>query len=850
MSGLIAVKRRGFVPVLKSLIILCFFIDANPTFLLCTQEAITFPRSWRAPPGRIQQTFNSKKDSTQVPASQPETGLGVEKTIVSEQLEDRLARKSEQSASSVKISSLNQFVQYDGDGQSKAIVLEADSLGSLAGSSNTDGQFEDEKRVRNVADATGGQPMGVDNKTLEQLNQLPNKIAELTKNSDTSGEISELNQDFLNLFDELWRIKNSSVTTLVRLEYFQNQTKDNLSDERNSLANKDDMCESQGDCKTNDQSTRYLRNSTSVTSAKGKVNNKLWNKFKPAGQQTKTSSLAISLDWSQAAARLNNWMGALQQRVQTKFTQLCQLLKGGQNRSCWGQKGKTYNVAPSSSASVNVRNKANVNNSRFNDDELTSESNIVEVVELRSGRSRRQVSGDNQPVGLSSSIGDNDYRRQQSLTEAPTVEQNNCINITIDEENQCKSIEASINSHLSQTFPGTLGAIAESCKQITFLLSNCWPQQLSQLKQSLVSWNETLLSNTEYPLPFYPQIDSSNGSQVEVLKVGSSIGEQPTCGSGEPTSPQAIRDRVNWMYLNLCMDKKFRNDYVQNLRCLSTWNQERAQQACTNEYKQMHGYVAHQPDFNPASLSPTSSQSNTRLAWSMALATNGTTSNRLDEAQLESREIGSKMLCCMFDQFLRCVHKQAARDCGRSGAQFVVNFMSRIGTDDMKYLCNGESRYSSTNPAQTPQGLAPASSSNHNAGHSKQHVPAGKLVDASLHRMKLHQSNRKAHYHSDRSPFIEANYCTDSRIQAALQSVNVQFGNPAGSRHSSGSSTVTRTSTGLKNKSRLPINHDPTFYGGDSELSGSSAASPSRAVVDVWMMVQPILLYTVINRMN
>ena len=72
--------------------------------------------------------------------------------------------------------------------------------------------------MRNVAEATGGQPASVDNRTLEQFTQLPNKMAELTKNTDTNGETRELNQDIFSRFDELWRMRKSSAITLTGLE--------------------------------------------------------------------------------------------------------------------------------------------------------------------------------------------------------------------------------------------------------------------------------------------------------------------------------------------------------------------------------------------------------------------------------------------------------------------------------------------------------------------------------------------------------------------------------------------------------------------------------------------------------
>jgi len=58
---------------------------------------------------------------------------------------------------------------------------------------------------------------------------LPNEIAELNKNADTNSKMSEQILDFLNPFDELWKMKKSSVITLARLEYSQEQIKYKLS---------------------------------------------------------------------------------------------------------------------------------------------------------------------------------------------------------------------------------------------------------------------------------------------------------------------------------------------------------------------------------------------------------------------------------------------------------------------------------------------------------------------------------------------------------------------------------------------------------------------------------------------
>lgn len=378
------------------------------------------------------------------------------------------------------------------------------------------------------------------------------------------------------------------------------------------------------------------------------------------------------------------------------------------------------------------------------------------------------------------------------------------------DEVKCRETEVSIKSNLERSFPGTLEAIEKSCHQIAFLLGGCWPRQLENLKQSLASWNESLVALADFPIPKQASQDAlANGCPQY---------------SEEPKVSGAVLERINWMWLNLCMDKKFRQDYLDNMRCLSLWTQERSQSVCNNEYKRMQSNldrVSAEGVIQMASSaqSPTNVTSMINAAHKMVArtfrrstgmiqpqdrppsSTGGVPMERSPDTV--DRELESKTLCCLFDVFLRCVHKQAVRDCGRSGAQFVVNFMSRIGTEDMKYICNNDPNKLNQRQPQKQQGTRRGP--------------------------------------GERGPFIDGNYCVDPRIYGSL------FGGSGGqnSSGSRGNSTVnenvvkrpppSKLNSHNGHKSSSSNNLESTLFPGETAIAdpenAAISSSPTMALV-------------------
>lgn len=673
--------------------------------------------------------------------------------------------------------------------------------------------------------------------------QIDVSLYELANNSQNdvsnipTAPVDELSQEFLSLFDELWRIKNTSAAALVWLEY-SNQFS------QNDSTPKQDNCILEGNCQTDQwQNSRPNRHSVSYSTLNLTNRTKQnWNKGLGSLQKTTTPNGPINL--AEVATKINGWLWRVHQKVQHLIAQMYAAL---------ANKIATHkaNVRPARTRVTNDYDNDSDNSDKLLPRRLGGQPLERDVARLfKRQTDLHQATNEKQTFSGTQRVLPNQIKNGNGSE--------SCTNLTIDEEERCATTETLVNSSLNHSFPGTLVAIENNCRHITFLLSSCWPQQLQQIRASLASWNETLLSLTEFPLLIgnnrqQQSIDStakplpSSNQQYPARGplVTAQDAELISCRI-EPKSPQFIRDRASWMWLNLCLDRRFRQDYVDNLRCLSLWNQERAQQVCSNEYRRMQTYLASQTEVNnvaglesgqygqrmrgdtkrdhePYHDHPHSHDQAHPVTDQSASQTSGSTNSmgRLDKAPSDTnteREIGSKMLCCMFDQFLRCVNRQAVRDCGRMGAQFVINFMSRIGTDDMKYLCNAESRTSG------------------GTGNRAGKPGAG--------------NRRNNNYQHDRSPFIENNYCSDPKIQ------NTLFGALGGpnygdrGRHPN-SNTGLRQSNhpGGRGKSRNPsnINPDPTFFGSDT-ISESSSSSSCDLVVRNGLL--PLLSVLIWNRIT
>ena len=731
---------------------------------------------------------------------------------------------------------------------------------------------------------------------LKQANRTNNQEEkqqqqQVAANQSQGLETNELGNDFLSLFDELWRLKNSSVVTLVRLEYFQNKTAE-LEDANQISSNNDDLSSTRPQPGTGNSCT-----SPECATA--------WPMEQPKGWPAKVTTLtgdklgrptvvlqieqqfqlkkSSPTNLSQAATRLSGWLSQAQLRLQELLDLICAPFKGNPKLGAASGRRQQQLLAQQRRQQLLLQQQQQQQQQQQLDgpNKRISGRNVTKILEeLAAGSSVEQGTSESVISKVHSIPGRRAKRQvseQQQQRSAPTANlgqsrpnnvepQQECVNLTIDELSSCKSIETQTSSVMGKSFPANMAAIEANCKHSAFLLANCWPQQLSQLKLSLGLRNETLVSATEFPLkPEYGN-QGEQGAQV----VGT---EPPSCGSGEPQEMQVYRDRISWMWLNLCMDKKFRTDYVQNIRCLISWNQERAQQVCSNEYKQMHGYLAHQTQTDAAAaLAAASSNSTSTVtklvpAWQatgltipqMNMDPNGASNGGATAGQglnsLESREIGSKMLCCMFDQFLRCVHRHASRDCGRVGAQFVVNFMSRIGMDDMRFLCNSESRIPVSNN-NTSREQDPS----HTQQQQKQqhYIAAGfRSINLSSNRTRISSNPRHRYHnnHNDRSLFIDGNYCTDPRIQSALQNISMQFGDPTRPRPSSqtnnnsGPNGPKTTIHHLRNKGRNPLTHDPAYFDGFQYDASSSAHGSTRgAIISTWLVVFFFLIISALDR--
>lgn len=541
-------------------------------------------------------------------------------------------------------------------------------------------------------------------------------IADTPMQIDQTPDELQLNSSFIELFDELLQIKNNSLRALIQLRYFKpNLFKNKLNHLKTPANGNDDSFNknlaNHSPIRLNKTENEQIEPKVPSSPPPNKLNPM---KF-PNLIKAQNSLIKVTVKNNQPSWLLTNFGLHMQNWISNFNLKLNKIL-----------------------ASIRSTNPIQGGQFIYNNGRLISQS-------------RSEDSEDNEDFKVDQLDEDNRLRVKREIIEEERSASMR-FNCTELDESRCKETELSIKSNLERSFPGTMAAIGENCRQISFLFSNCWPRQLNDLKQSLASWNESLIALNEFPIiGDSPAIGDRNG-----------LDRKRACSQrlNEPQVPVPVLERINWMWLNLCMDKKFRQDYVDNMRCLSLWTQERARLVCNNEFIRMQSNLdrvpldgitriataAPLPPHPPASMLKHETrgrillkkrstgiiinhhyqQENSNSPMASSMVTNKPVLDILD------RELESKTLCCSFDIFLRCVHKQALRDCSRSGAQFVVNFMTRVGTEDLKYLCNDDPN----NPNQR--------------------------------QTQKHLGSKRGNGFNELNPFLEINYCVDPRIHRAL----------------------------------------------------------------------------------
>lgn len=579
---------------------------------------------------------------------------------------------------------------------------------------------------------------------------------------------SQLGPEFLSLFDELWRVKNTSVAALVRLNYFTPGMKFNSTQQAASMT----MAPT---------TNQYGANKTSATCSgpKCRITGPIGNLISPLPVTTASPPLRppppplspptklqrpvlfnplftnpnlkiqpqanighrIKSGWNELTNRINGWFSQCRQRVDDLMIRLTSPLLNKFNKqtgSGGGQRTSVLNQMDDDDADDRPSEPSGIAEPKSLVQEASSPRDDISTT-----RVRRQTSEDFEVGRLLS--------RQLNVGER-------CIDPDVNTINNCLHHEKVMTEKLSQSFPGNLAAIEDNCRTISFLLGNCWPEHLHYIRIVLASWDESVLKTTDFPLPIPPTTAGTGGSMLGQQQQ-QQLNDRSPYNNNRPTELQpcgvssnvsaAIIERMNWMWLNLCLDKKFRTDYIENVSCLAKWPNEKAQSSCQTEHRQMQAQMnlymtnanqyltsastggsgsinkgrplaKRQVTFDMARdqqqrLLPGTSSLNAKTIatteipltvneTSVAKTTNPPLQINLTTSSLMSRslpstssydptlerELSSKALCCVYDLYLRCVYKWAHKDCSKSGAQFVVNFMSRMGTDDMKYLCNNE----------------------------------------------------------------------------------------------------------------------------------------------------------------
>lgn len=651
----------------------------------------------------------------------------------------------------------------------------------------------------------------------------------------SSSGVQNLNGGFLVLFDEITKMKNNSINALIRLQYFDNNS---LNKQQNSNNNNNysryggggenyQRLSSLTPMRGNNQPANPFDKDTNRpgsirTTQNGSPN---MNRQGPSKVFTKVLTVDRKQQQQQSLAariqcQLSTWFESLNRKVGSFF------------------KALTGNLLPLASVAPNQRQQQQ------------QSSRIVTAIRPQN---TGQSSFDHELTKRQTSIGQEDGQP--------------CVGLKQNQLARCRSIELLVSYNLNNSFPGTLRAIEDNCHHISNLLADCWPQQLQYLRNSLASWNETVLSMTDFPLPSSPSSSSSSllsplSSQNLDESDPNLSARPPTCGV-TPQLPGLVMDRINWMWLNLCMDKKFRLDYVENLKCLSLWTQERAQAVCSSEYKRMQmnlrspllgqypttqqdrrgpnspmvmmmrdpddggpQMLTRQPrgiDFVPSiniatsTIALTTEDQHHQQQQRQQQQVQSSSGRALDG--LNDREIESKILCCIFDLFLRCVNRQAVRDCGRHGGQFVVNFMSRIGTDDMKYLCNSE-----------PRPVSPSNSAISTVDNIQRSFVQQQSASGPTSKSNQRSGPKRNNALADRSPFIQGNYCTDTRIVAVLYGKSVElYGDKSGHSHASANSnhhhvkpTMNGDHFGNRHHTQQGANYDPNLFDRDTPADSSA----------------------------
>lgn len=377
----------------------------------------------------------------------------------------------------------------------------------------------------------------------------------------------------------------------------------------------------------------------------------------------------------------------------------------------------------------------------------------------------------------------------------------------------CEQLEEDVRNELtvSSSFPATSEKIESSCSKINSLLARCWPRQLALLRSasnSMMVRDDTFLAqymNNSLAQDNWPLADNNNqdhhDTSSELLSLdleamlyessqqhkdnnsNNNVNNKPSppsykqllvCGL-EPKIPKFMVDRVHWMWLNLCIDERFRLEYLNNLECLSHWTEERAQATCRKEHDWMKSNLVRddQQTSNNNNDGGESQQNNNN---NLSITSNNRNNNKktstnnqvLNNISSEDLVLMPKMLCCIWDLFLRCVYKHASAECGLSGGQFIVTYLTRIGLDDFVYVCNNGASSNRTGSGSTSDisKQHKKKNNNNNNNNNDQLQAIQQQWQANQTRSKLTASNQTTI--PAKSPFLETNYCDELRVRKAL----------------------------------------------------------------------------------
>lgn len=368
--------------------------------------------------------------------------------------------------------------------------------------------------------------------------------------------------------------------------------------------------------------------------------------------------------------------------------------------------------------------------------------------------------------------------------------------------NRCELSERLISENLNYSVPASSDTIERSCKSIELLYAECWPKPTTIIAD--LSDQKTSFDDHNSVCPY------------------------------ETALAEPLMDRVKWMWSNLCLDRQFRVDYLNNLNCLRNWNLDKAQTACHSEYQLMQYNLNLPTKTATTTTTPSDLQQPPRLTTTRPSQELKPTSDANQQHQqrppkltggdgetdlASTRELESKILCCMFDKFLKCVYKQALRDsCGPIGAQFVVNFMARIGPDDMKYICNSEPKKQTPSTPSTRQATMTTTTSIPGSGKPGRQPNQASSDSKRNSNLSVGQVGLVG---SDRSPFIERNYCSEPRVATVLYRMQL-FG---GDRYPSSGSHMRSATRQRPNSTALAGTIAPFIYKNEFQMSPNNAAN-------------------------